>query len=95
MSELTEPYTPTAPEGASVCLLCSVFVDSSTSGRSTIRWLLRLSASSRRLQALDTIEDFLKGAYGADALERIDGGTHAAQRHAAVQRFNQPDSPAW
>lgn len=46
-------------------------------------------------QALDTIEQFVKGAYGGTAYERIDGGTHAAQRHAAVQRFNQADSSAW
>ncbi len=47
------------------------------------------------VQALDTLEDFLKGVYGAAAYERIDGATHSAQRHAAVQRFNAPDSPAW
>jgi hypothetical protein len=47
------------------------------------------------VQALDTIEDFAKGAYGSSAYERIDGGTQAARRHAAVQRFNQADSPAW
>ena len=46
-------------------------------------------------QALDTVEDLLRGMFGAAAYERVDGSTHAAQRYIAVQRFNQPDSPAW
>ena len=38
---------------------------------------------------LDILEQHMTEAFGKDAIERIDHGTPSAQRHAAVERFNQ------
>ena len=46
-------------------------------------------------QALDTVGELLSALYGASSYERIDGGIHSAQRHAAVKRFSQPDAQSW
>lgn len=87
------------PDGAlSICVKASNVRQSCSSGSSTHPLegnTCRQESEHPVSQALDTIEDFVRGAYGATAYERIDGGTHAAHRHAAVQRFNQADSPAW
>lgn len=54
-----------------------------------------MSSISVCLQALDTIGELLSALYGANSYERIDGGIHSAQRHAAIKRFSQPDAQSW
>lgn len=54
-----------------------------------------MSLISVSFQALDTIGELLSALFGANSYERIDGGIHSAQRHAAIKRFSQPDAQSW
>ncbi len=59
-----------------------------------------LSSSSRNsprptaTQTLDVLEPWTQQRLGAGGYERLDASTPAAGRHAALQRFAAPGSPA-
>ncbi|KAK9823247.1 hypothetical protein WJX72_001331 [[Myrmecia] bisecta] len=81
---------------------CAAHVAASAKLQLLDRMLQRLQKAGRRVlllshmaKALDVLEDYAKERFGKDAVERIDHSTPAALRHAAVERFNAPDSPAF
>ena len=52
----------------------------------------RVLVFSQMVRMLDVLEDYARSRFGTEAYERVDGGVLAAQRQAAISRFNAPDS---